>query len=739
MSDLPSERITPARPFEYTTVDLFGPYEVKDEVRKKVRLKVWGIVFCCMASRALHTDIVSDQSSEGFLLAYKRFTALRGHPKKLWSDPGKNFVGARPALRDLYIFLDQLEKSEIENEASKHGTEWNWKFHPADSPHRNGAAEAAVHTVKRALHNLGGDGCFTWGEFQTFLYMAANLANERPIDARTQSREDCVDYISPNSLLLGRSGPRGDLGSFEFEGYAYKRLRAIQTEVDRFWRSTGKGLGKKERAKQANNPCALGGLIALLLLILLFTLVLYTRHRWCKRRRIPQKSASTEATHEIHYIPSVLLGPQGRDSYRGSRGTHQHGSSVIGMPIRETPILDDYDCDEEDQGGHSLNSTPSQLHTKLNDGKVQEDYGVNIGIGGHTDMMCKDNEIKHNFEKRAIDPNTESVEDLMQRFQDSFRVPNTPTDMSHYQHVIHSSSTGRRRVPSHTRGAERWSFMGKVLPDRSTAHIQERCGYQWSSLEFSINVLAQLMEKCKYAKACERTGFNAGHSPLNKVTLTLITISTCVVAIVYATQDSCPLTVKVTLHVPEHFVADGSSFVVSMGSFLDVSNWLNPAKLTLYYQTNSSTQWVRDYCGQRATEPCEQICDQDTVTTSPGPPTLHITGQESTAARLYFLRKLKRASAPPPIMTTFYRGTIESILTSCITVWGGSYTVHNRKALQRIVRTAERIIGVPLPSLQDLYTTRLTQKAITIVNDASHPAHSLFSLLPSGKRRMQLS
>lgn len=141
-----------------------------------------------------------------------------------------------------------------------------------------------------------------------------------------------------------------------------------------------------------------GGLIALLLLILLFTLVLYTRHRWCKRRRIPQKSASTEATHEIHYIPSVLLGPQGRDSYRGSRNTHQHGSSVIGMPIRETPILDDYDCDEEDPGGHSLNSTPNQLHTKLNDGKAQEDYGVNIG---QTDMMCKDNEIKHNFEKRG--------------------------------------------------------------------------------------------------------------------------------------------------------------------------------------------------------------------------------------------------------------------------------------------------------------------------------------------------
>lgn len=265
MSDLPQERITPANPFEYTTVDLFGPYEVKDEVRKKVKLKVWGIVFCCMASRAMHTDLVSDQSAEGFLLAYQRFMALRGHPRKLWSDPGKNFVGARPALKELYMFLDRLEKSKLENEASKHGTEWSWRIYPADSPHRNGAAEAAVRTVKRALHNLGGNGVFTWGEFQTFLYMASNLANERPIDARTQSREDCVEYISPNSLLLGRTGPRGDPGTFDFEGYPYKRLRAIQTEVDRFWRKwsqlAGPNLFVRTKWHTAHRNVAVGDVV----------------------------------------------------------------------------------------------------------------------------------------------------------------------------------------------------------------------------------------------------------------------------------------------------------------------------------------------------------------------------------------------------------------------------------------------------------------------------------------------
>lgn len=55
MADLPLERTKPARPFEFTTVDLFGLYEVMDEVR----LKVWAIVFCCLASRAIYTDVVS--------------------------------------------------------------------------------------------------------------------------------------------------------------------------------------------------------------------------------------------------------------------------------------------------------------------------------------------------------------------------------------------------------------------------------------------------------------------------------------------------------------------------------------------------------------------------------------------------------------------------------------------------------------------------------------------------------
>ncbi len=88
---------------------------------------------------------------------------------------------------------------------------------------------------------------------------------------------------------------------------------------------------------------------------------------------------------------------------------------------------------------------------------------------------------------------------------------------------------------------------------------------------------------------------------------------------------------------------------------------------------------------------------------------------------LHFLRRLKRASLPPPILTTFYRGTIESVLTSCITVWYGNCSAADRKTLQRTVNTAAKIIGVPLPSILDIFLARCSSKASSIVKDPPIP------------------
>uniref|UniRef100_A0AAV2M4F9 E3 ubiquitin-protein ligase CBL n=1 Tax=Knipowitschia caucasica TaxID=637954 RepID=A0AAV2M4F9_KNICA len=76
--------------------------------------------------------------------------------------------------------------------------------------------------------------------------------------------------------------------------------------------------------------------------------------------------------------------------------------------------------------------------------------------------------------------------------------------------------------------------------------------------------------------------------------------------------------------------------------------------------------------------------------------------------RMYFLRQLRKAKLPAQMLVQFYTAIIESILTSSVTVWFAGATVRDKQRLQRIVRSAEEVIGRSLPSLQDLYIFRLS-------------------------------
>lgn len=69
-----------------------------------------------------------------------------------------------------------------------------------------------------------------------------------------------------------------------------------------------------------------------------------------------------------------------------------------------------------------------------------------------------------------------------------------------------------------------------------------------------------------------------------------------------------------------------------------------------------------------------------------------------------------------------------------ITVWFGCCTVQDRKALQRVVRSAQVITGTAFPALDSLYQTRIVNRAISIIKHISHPQHRLLTLLPSGRR-----
>ncbi|GBM70954.1 hypothetical protein AVEN_40454-1, partial [Araneus ventricosus] len=87
MSDLPSVRITPDRPFKRVGVDFCGPFLTKPNViRSKVKLKSYVALFICMWSKAVHIELVSDLSTAAFLAALRRFLSRRGLPSDIYSD-----------------------------------------------------------------------------------------------------------------------------------------------------------------------------------------------------------------------------------------------------------------------------------------------------------------------------------------------------------------------------------------------------------------------------------------------------------------------------------------------------------------------------------------------------------------------------------------------------------------------------------------------------------------------------
>ncbi|XDV22955.1 hypothetical protein PO909_027697 [Leuciscus waleckii] len=102
--------------------------------------------------------------------------------------------------------------------------------------------------------------------------------------------------------------------------------------------------------------------------------------------------------------------------------------------------------------------------------------------------------------------------------------------------------------------------------------------------------------------------------------------------------------------------------------------------------------------------------------------------------RMFFLRKMNSFKVCSVLMTLFYQSFIESVISYCDIVWFHCISLSNRKRLWWIVRTSVRITGTCLPTLQELYSSRVSKRAGRIILDPSHPDLFLIELLPSGRR-----
>ncbi|XP_059217643.1 uncharacterized protein LOC131994781 [Stomoxys calcitrans] len=201
MSPLPPDRCTLSPPFHVIGTDFAGPFELKSStLRRAPIIKGYVCVFVCFSTKAIHLEACSDLSAAAFEAAFARFVGRRGLPCRVYSDNGRNFVGAsRALLREFSHFLNSAS-SNISQKYAIHGFEW--KFIPPHAPHMGGLWEAAVKSFKTHFRKLAGAHRFTFEQFTTLLARIEGVLNSRPISAITEDPSD-LTALTPGHFLKG--------------------------------------------------------------------------------------------------------------------------------------------------------------------------------------------------------------------------------------------------------------------------------------------------------------------------------------------------------------------------------------------------------------------------------------------------------------------------------------------------------------------------------------------------------
>ena len=231
MAPLPSTRVLPTPAWTFTSLDLFGPLEHSDMVRKRLKEKCWGVLFTCTVSRAVHLDLTQGYDCDSLLQSIRRFMAIRGAPKEFLSDQGSQLVACS---KEIVGALELIDWSIIDGWCAKRNI--TWKFIPPQAQHMNGVSESLVRSTKHVLKQTLEGKRLTFAETQTVLYEAAQLMNCRPIGIFSRPGTDPLDGgpITPNHLLLGRA--TNHIPDLKFSNVSNtKRIRFLQTCIKEYW------------------------------------------------------------------------------------------------------------------------------------------------------------------------------------------------------------------------------------------------------------------------------------------------------------------------------------------------------------------------------------------------------------------------------------------------------------------------------------------------------------------------
>ena len=233
-ADLPEDRVQPAPPFKHCAVDYFGPWNIK-EGRKE--LKRYGVIFTCLASRAVHLEKASTLETDSFINAFSRFVCRGGPIRQLRCDRGTNFVGASRELKEA---LAELDYDRVRSSLLKENCDLvDFKMNVPLASHMGGVWERQIRSVRSVLNPLLRDNALQLDDeaLRTLMSEVEAIINSRPLSVDSLNNPNMPSLLTPNHLLtMETKVVLPPPGSFQCADlYCRKRWRRVQHLANEFW------------------------------------------------------------------------------------------------------------------------------------------------------------------------------------------------------------------------------------------------------------------------------------------------------------------------------------------------------------------------------------------------------------------------------------------------------------------------------------------------------------------------
>ena len=207
--------------------DLMGPLTVRIG---RSSVKRYVCIFNCLASRAVHFEVVQGLDADAFIQAFRRFCNRRNvRPSDVYSDNGGNFVAAE---RELKKGAENLRSKSVYKALLRENVSWH--FNPPRSSHQGGFYETFFRLVRKIMRSLIGEATLDEFELLTLITEIERILNDRPI-TQLPSKPDDLSTITPSMILSGSVESDAPFDVFiKADGYR-RSWRKTQYLADLFW------------------------------------------------------------------------------------------------------------------------------------------------------------------------------------------------------------------------------------------------------------------------------------------------------------------------------------------------------------------------------------------------------------------------------------------------------------------------------------------------------------------------